>query len=70
LSYSQIFGDAGLPQRVTCSECNSILYEGDILKSPQDIIKKYDGKCPKCNRKLNFSTGGVTIYPGEEENKK
>jgi NAD-dependent SIR2 family protein deacetylase len=70
LSYSQIFGDAGLPQRVTCSECNNVLYEGDILKSPQDIIKKYDGKCPKCNRKLNFSTGGVTIYPGEEENKK
>jgi hypothetical protein len=47
-----------------------MLYEGDILKSPQDIIKKYDGKCPKCSRKLNFSTGGVTIYPGEEENKK
>jgi hypothetical protein len=47
-----------------------VLYEGDILKSPQDIIKKYDGKCPKCNRKLNFSTGGVTIYVGEEKNKK
>jgi len=70
LSLSQIFGDVCLPQRVTCSECNNVLYEGDILKSPQDIIKKYDGKCPKCNRKLNFSTGGVTIYSGKEENKK
>lgn len=66
----QIFGDVDLPQRVTCSECNQVLYEGDILKSPQDIIKKFDGRCPKCNRKLDFSTGGVSIYPSEEDNKK
>lgn len=59
-----------MPQRVTCSECNNVLYEGDILKSPQDIIKKLDGRCPKCNRKLDFSTGGVIIYPSDVENQR
>jgi DNA-directed RNA polymerase subunit RPC12/RpoP len=52
-----------MPQKVTCAECNHLLYEGDILKSPQDIIKKLDGRCPKCNRKLVFATGGVSISP-------
>ena len=50
-----------------CSECSYLLYEGDILKSPQDIIKKFDGRCPKCNRKLNFSIDSVTIAPCEDE---
>ena len=59
-------GDGGLPQRVICSECNCLLYEGDILKSPQDIIKKHDGRCPKCNKKLGFTSGSVSIYPNEE----
>jgi len=48
---------------VTCSECNHVLYEGDILKSPQDIIKKHEGQCPNCNRKLGFNTSSVSIYP-------
>jgi hypothetical protein len=51
---------------VTCSECNCLLYEGDILKSPQDIIKKHDGRCPKCDKKLGFTSGSVSIYPNEE----
>lgn len=59
-----------MPQKVTCSECDCLLYEGDILKSPQDIIKKFDGRCPKCNKKLGFSMGGVVIEPHEEVNLK
>jgi len=59
-----------LPQKVICSECSYLLYEGDILKSPQDIVKKYDGRCPKCNRKLGFKTDGVSIYPYEESDNK
>lgn len=59
-------GDIKMPQRVTCAECNNLLYEGDLLKSPQDIIKKYDGRCPSCNRKLNFDSNGVNITPYNE----
>lgn len=66
-SFTGISGDAGVPQKVLCSECSYLLYEGDILKSPQDIIKKFDGRCPKCNRKLNFSIDSVTIAPCEDE---
>jgi len=56
-----------LPQKVVCSECNCMLYEGDILKSPQDIVKKFDGKCPNCGKRLGFSTDGVVICPCEED---
>lgn len=59
-----------MPQKVTCSECNYLLYEGDILRSPQDIIKKYDGRCPKCNRKLGFTGEGVCILPCEDDDRK
>ena len=55
-----------MPQKITCSECGHVLYEGDILKSPQDIIKKYEGKCPKCGRRLDYSTNSVAIYPCEQ----
>ena len=57
-------------QRVVCSECSNILYEGDILKSPQDIVKKFDGRCPNCGRKLSFSTKNLSIYPFEEKDDK
>jgi len=56
-----------MPQKITCSECGCNLYEGDILKSPQDILKKYEGRCPKCHRKLSFSSGGVEITPNKEK---
>jgi len=59
-----------MPQRVTCAECNHLLYEGDILKSPQDIIKKFDGRCPKCNRKLVFASAGISISPYTESTEK
>ena len=55
-----------MPQKVTCSECNYLLYEGDILKSPKDIIKKFDGRCPNCNKKLDFTLKGVSIIPYED----
>ncbi len=48
-----------MQQKVTCAECNYMLHEGNILKSPQDIVKKFDGRCPECNRKLSFE--GKTI---------
>jgi len=52
-----------LPQRIVCSGCKEILYEGDLLKSPQDIIKKYEGKCPHCKKALKFTTEGVDVRP-------
>lgn len=56
-----------MPQKIICSECSYRLYEGDILRSPQDIIKKYGGRCPRCNKKLSFSPSGVTVTSVESE---
>ncbi len=55
-----------MPQKITCSECDYTLYEGDILKSPLDIVKKFDGKCPNCGKPLGFTTDGVVISPCDE----
>jgi ribosomal protein S27E len=54
-----------LPQRILCSKCGEVLYEGDLLKSPQDVIKKFEGKCPKCGKELCFETDGVQVKPCE-----
>jgi hypothetical protein len=52
-----------LPQKIVCRSCKEVLYEGELLKSPQDVIKKYEGKCPKCKKELKFSTEGVEVHP-------
>jgi NAD-dependent SIR2 family protein deacetylase len=54
-----------MPQRILCSKCGEVLYEGDLLKSPQDIIKKFEGKCPECGKDLCFETDGVKVKPCE-----
>ncbi len=59
-----------MPQTVTCSECNHLLYESNILKGPQDIIKKFDGRCPECNRELSFDAKAISIYSGNEKSDK
>ena len=56
-----------LPQRAMCSECGFILYEGEALRSPQDIMSRYDDRCPECKRMLVFSMDRVSITPCEEE---
>ncbi len=47
-----------------------MLYENNILKSPQDIIKKFDGRCPECNRKLHFEAKAISIGPYNEKSNK
>jgi phage FluMu protein Com len=52
-----------LPQRVTCQGCNHVLYEGAELKPPDEIIHQYEGKCPKCDRKLSLLPVNVEVKP-------
>ena len=56
-----------MPQRVLCSKCQEVLYEGDLLKSPKDVINKFEGKCPKCGKDLAFITDAVTVKPCEND---
>jgi len=52
-----------VPQKVICKNCGKILYEGDLLKSPQDVIKKFEGNCPKCGKELGFEGKAVQVRP-------
>jgi len=62
-----------MPQTVICSECNEVLYDSEtrssgkgatpMIVSPVEIIEKYDGRCPKCNKRLEIDyKDGITIY--------
>jgi hypothetical protein len=50
-----------MPEKVVCQECNCVLYEGDELKPPDEIIQKHDGKCPNCGRKLSLIPQNVEV---------
>jgi len=55
-----------MPLKVVCSECSYILCEGDYLKSPSEIMKKYEGSCPKCGSPLDPSAYNINIFPNKE----
>ena len=42
-----------VPQRIMCEGCGAVLYEGDEIKSPFEIIETCSGRCVKCHRKLS-----------------
>ena len=50
-----------MPQRILCSGCGCVLYNGEVLKCPQDVVKKYEGKCPECGKRLDFTLESVII---------
>lgn len=52
-----------MPQKIICATCKEVLYEGELLKSPQDVIKKFEGRCPKCKKDLKFKTESVDVHP-------
>ncbi|HTY75543.1 MAG TPA: hypothetical protein VMD05_08260 [Candidatus Nanoarchaeia archaeon] len=54
-----------MPQRVLCHECKHVLYEGPELRPPDEIIHQYDGKCPKCSRKLSLLPLDVEVKPAK-----
>jgi len=54
-----------MPQRVICEQCKTILYEGDELKPPEEIIQSHNGRCPKCGRKLSLIPTTVEVKATE-----
>ena len=59
-------GRETVPQRVICEECGALLYYGAELKPPDEIIQTYDGKCPKCGRRLSFVPKNAEVKPADE----
>ena len=56
-----------MPQRVFCHACGATLYDGLELESPTEIIQRYNGTCPKCQKKLSFEPESVKIVPTEDK---
>lgn len=54
-----------LPQQVLCDECGEILYQGSELKSPEEIHQMYNGRCPKCGRKLSLIPKKIKVLPAK-----
>jgi len=55
-----------MPQRVFCDACGAALYDGVELESPSEIILRYNGSCPKCQKRLSFEPERVRILPYDE----
>lgn len=51
--------------KVYCDKCGTVLYEGEELKPPYEIIEDYEGRCPKCHRKLSHIPITIDIIPVE-----
>ncbi len=51
-----------MPQKILCSQCNTILYEGYEAIEPIEIISRYNSKCPKCGKPLKFNYEKVEVY--------
>ena len=54
-------GACVLPQRIRCEKCGAILYEDTEVKTPYEIVQRYDGRCPKCGRRLSSIPINVEI---------
>jgi len=68
LFYPFCYGREIVPQLVICHKCGAVLYEGEELKTPSDIIESYDDKCPNCNKKLSYIPIDAEVKPVDETN--
>ena len=57
------FREVVMPQRVSCNNCNTILYEGRNIKPPLEVIHNYEGKCPKCGSRFSLIPKRIDVTP-------
>jgi hypothetical protein len=55
-----------MPQKILCTGCNTVLYDGFELESPLEILQRNNGVCPKCGRRLGFNPDTIKIVPMSE----
>jgi uncharacterized Zn finger protein (UPF0148 family) len=48
---------------VHCDKCGAVLYEGEQLKPPYEIIGRHDGRCPNCARRLATIPKSFDVRP-------
>lgn len=51
----------GLPEIIKCAKCGYVLYKSNDLIPPRDIVKKLNGKCPRCSSTLNQNPVSIEV---------
>jgi len=54
-----------MPQKIFCTKCNGILYQGLEVKSPYVIFDRHGGKCPYCHEKLEIDLKKIGVIEFE-----
>ncbi|MEM2897247.1 MAG: hypothetical protein QW265_04960 [Candidatus Bathyarchaeia archaeon] len=54
-----------MPQKIFCKNCGTVLYSGEEIESPMEIIQQYNSSCPTCKKKLNFDPASIKILSSE-----
>ena len=55
-----------MPQKIICGSCGEVLYDGNDLKPPEELIQQLKGVCPSCGKKLAFDPAKVDIRVSQE----
>jgi len=50
-----------MPQKIVCSNCKFVLYYGDDLIYPEDVLKKYGYRCPQCGKSLKLDPEKIEV---------
>ncbi len=63
-----------MPFKIVCDGCGLVLYEGRNAKTPYEVVGNFEGRCPKCCRKLSptplsFEVGTVDLQVQEKMQK-
>ncbi len=59
-----------MPERIICHRCSFILYEGDEPLPPEEIVKRFGGRCPRCLAELSYAPITIEISRTEERKRK
>jgi RNase P subunit RPR2 len=54
-----------MPQKIFCSNCQHVLYQGLELEIPVEIVSRNGGYCPNCGKKIVFNPDSLIIKPNE-----
>lgn len=66
-----VFGNLGflgclMPLAILCQGCGAILYEGEEIKPPYELLSELNGRCPVCNRRLSRIPQSFEVKSMEE----
>jgi len=46
---------------VICGRCGYVLHRGEELVTPRDVVKKYNGRCPRCSSQLSTKSMKIEV---------